>query len=647
MKKLTYENYLDKVYGCFLGKTVIGTLGAPFEGVKMPLELPFSPEMVNTMLPNDDLDLQILWLEVAEKRGTSFTSYDLHRAFCENCDYSPGEYAVMRKNYERGIYPPTSGKYSNDFYINGMGCPIRSEIWACLSPFDPARAADFASRDGILDHEGDSVYGERFFAALESAAFFESDLDKLIEIGLTQVPESCKFRDLVNDTVALCKKYDDVKLILRKILFKYGHPDCTNLYQNIGITLTALLKGDLDIIKIGMDALNCGFDTDCTCATAGAIVGIIKGAKALEAEYGFSDVKFVLEVRANRRSDSVKDLSEDIALLGTAFNKGKIEGAPETAYAFEPSQYPLSFSVSYENGMPVMSPDKPCHVKVNIKNVSKETVAAELSISGGDLEDSLSLALTPKESAVYEFDATATGSVIYDRNLYTIKYTAGGEEKEFTFGVAGAMPWKVIGPIWRTDPVCNTEILQKFDLQYRKLIYSIEYDGDRSDVTRRFHLNFAVDTDTEYMKFDECFAPYSENADTKYEESVFWQMQDSFSMDDLYGFKGPCVAYLAREYVAPEDMEVCVQFGHSSPVELYLNGELLARRDNCDCFDAENIHLRGIMLKKGVNRVLIRLTRANSDTKLCFNFVDKKKPSSARHHTCFGAVVPSEFGKED
>ena len=38
---ISYKDYLDKVYGCFLGKTVIGTLGAPFEGIKMPLDLAF------------------------------------------------------------------------------------------------------------------------------------------------------------------------------------------------------------------------------------------------------------------------------------------------------------------------------------------------------------------------------------------------------------------------------------------------------------------------------------------------------------------------------------------------------------------------------------------------------------------------------
>ena len=130
MKKLDYKTYLDKVYGCFLGKTVIGTLGAPFEGVKMPLELPFKPEMINTLLPNDDLDLQVIWYDVVKKHGEDFTSYDILRAFCEKYPGSPGEYSVMRKNYSRGIFPPYSGEYCNDFYVEGMGCPIRSEIWA-------------------------------------------------------------------------------------------------------------------------------------------------------------------------------------------------------------------------------------------------------------------------------------------------------------------------------------------------------------------------------------------------------------------------------------------------------------------------------------------------------------------------------------
>ena len=44
MRTLSYKTYLDKVYGCFIGKAVSGNIGAPHEGVKMPMELPFMPE---------------------------------------------------------------------------------------------------------------------------------------------------------------------------------------------------------------------------------------------------------------------------------------------------------------------------------------------------------------------------------------------------------------------------------------------------------------------------------------------------------------------------------------------------------------------------------------------------------------------------
>ena len=145
------------------------------------------------------------------------------------------------------------------------------------------------------------------------------------------------------------------------------------------------------------------------------------------------------------------------------------------------------------------------------------------------------------------------------------------------------------------------------------------------------------------MTEDGCFTPYDPESATKYEESVFYQPEDSLTMDDLFGFRGPCVAYLARELVSPEDMEVCLQIGHTSPFSLWINGELIARRDNCDTFDNENVHIRGIKLKKGVNRILWRLTRANSDAKYSLIFAEDVR--CARNHVCFGAVRPEFFGK--
>ena len=165
---LTYKQYLDKAYGCWLGKCVAGTIGAPYEGMKQLLHLSFRSEMIEKMLPNDDLDLQVLWLKVLEEKGIYTTGDDLAAAFSKYNVFWPGEYAWFKKNYDRGLRPPYTAKYENDFYNEGMGCPIRAEIWGLIMPGNPAIAADLCVMDGTLDHSGKSVYFERFWAAMVS-----------------------------------------------------------------------------------------------------------------------------------------------------------------------------------------------------------------------------------------------------------------------------------------------------------------------------------------------------------------------------------------------------------------------------------------------------------------------------------------------
>ena len=50
MRHIDFETYLDKVRGCFAGKAAIGTMGAPYEGVKMRMELKYRPEMTDELM---------------------------------------------------------------------------------------------------------------------------------------------------------------------------------------------------------------------------------------------------------------------------------------------------------------------------------------------------------------------------------------------------------------------------------------------------------------------------------------------------------------------------------------------------------------------------------------------------------------------
>ena len=53
--------FRKKVMGCWLGKAVGGTLGQPYEGCDGPNDLTFYDPVPTDMVPNDDLDLQVLW----------------------------------------------------------------------------------------------------------------------------------------------------------------------------------------------------------------------------------------------------------------------------------------------------------------------------------------------------------------------------------------------------------------------------------------------------------------------------------------------------------------------------------------------------------------------------------------------------------
>ena len=169
------------------------------------------------------------------------------------------------------------------------------------------------------------------------------------------------------------------------------------------------------------------------------------------------------------------------------------------------------------------------------------------------------------------------------------------------------------------------------------------YKGDMTDIVRRFHLNFAADTHTPYMGQDELFTPLDPAADTEYEETLFSQRQDSFRMEDICAFRGPSVIYLARELVSPADEEVCVQLGYSAPVSLWINGVLICESTACDNWDAENLHVQHVKIRRGINRVVLRLTRINGDAK--FNLTFAEGATCAAHILHYASRNPRYFGK--
>lgn len=283
--QISLEEYRDKVYACWLGKNIGGTLGAPYEGQKVLHSLTFYNPVPDKAAANDDLDLQLVWLEMLRERGIYPTLSDFADYWTKHlAPYPWNEYGFCQRNLARGLRPPISGCFEN-YYIDEMGSPIRSEVWACVAPGDPQLAASLAWLDSALDHAGgEGTYGEMFWAAVESAAFVLSDPHTLIRIGLSMIPVWCRISRVIREAVWCYDNGLSWQEARERILFNFGHNQPCHAVQNHGFTVLGWLYGKDYGDKL-CTAVNCGYDTDCTGATLGSVLGIINGTKGIPQEW--------------------------------------------------------------------------------------------------------------------------------------------------------------------------------------------------------------------------------------------------------------------------------------------------------------------------------------------------------------------------
>ncbi|NLE29957.1 MAG: ADP-ribosylglycohydrolase family protein [Phycisphaerae bacterium] len=273
MITISRDDFRKRVSGCWLGKAIGGTLGMPHEGNSNVLDLKFYDPVPKGAIPNDDLDLQVLWAQLIDRHGPFLNRIDLAQGWYEHSDFPWDEYGSASANFARKIFPPASGHHSN-FCGDCMGSPIRSEIWAVLAPGDPKLACKLAYEDAILDHDGEGIWGELFMAAMESAAFVIQNREKLLEIGLSAIPKESKIARAVRSTIRWYQETGDWRKTREKILAEFGHPNFTDAAQNLAFAILGWIAGK-DFGEAICIAVNCGQDTDCTGATLGALLGIV------------------------------------------------------------------------------------------------------------------------------------------------------------------------------------------------------------------------------------------------------------------------------------------------------------------------------------------------------------------------------------
>ena len=285
---LTMEQYLDKVYAAWIGKNIGGTFGGPYEGGREYLDVQGFSTEAGAPLPNDDLDLQMVWLHAVEKLGPrGISAATLGEMWMSFIPAHWHEYGNCQVNMKAGLAAPISGDYNNS-WKNSNGAWIRTEVWACLAPAAPAIAAKYAIMDASVDHGvGEGTAAAAFVAAMESAAFVENNIRDLIEVGLCAIPETSRMYDSIRLLLSCYDKGMSPREARDAILER--NSDIGNGWfeapSNVTYAVLGLLYGEGDFKKSMIAAVNCGDDTDCTGATVGALLGIMGGTAAIPEDW--------------------------------------------------------------------------------------------------------------------------------------------------------------------------------------------------------------------------------------------------------------------------------------------------------------------------------------------------------------------------
>jgi len=287
MIKFNRETLKDKIYACWIGKNIGGTMGTPYEGQQKLLDIQGFSTPAGTVLPNDDLDLQLVWLKAMEERGVmNVNAQMLGEYWISYIGPHWNEYGIGKCNMKGGLLPPLSGEYKNS-WKNSNGAWIRSEVWACTAPGCPDIALKYAWADACIDHgNSEGTYAELFTAAVESAAFVLSDRLELIRIGLSKIPADCRVAKSINIVLDSYQKglgwKEARQLVLDDSLQDLGWFQAP---ANLAYTMLGLLYGEGDFKKSMILAINCGDDTDCTGATLGSLFGIMYGTKCIPQDW--------------------------------------------------------------------------------------------------------------------------------------------------------------------------------------------------------------------------------------------------------------------------------------------------------------------------------------------------------------------------
>jgi hypothetical protein len=346
-RELSWDVYLDKVQGAWMGKMIGVTFGQPweFQYQNTPIgfditDWPLSPtrmkdyrsraannpdhetwDPITREADNQKIVILHNFIMTSEKEHPSFGAPDnddiyinLLFLYClrrYGIDVDPVTVAhewdakirqvwhandAGLKNIRKGILPPDSGNPRYNLHADDIDFQIESDVFGMISPGMPQVSNRYGERMGHIMNYGDGVYGGMFISAMYAQAFFATSIREVVENGLKAIPSRSLYAQLIRDVIRWHDENPSDWLKAWHLLqAKWGEVDhCPDGYKqpfnidaklNGGYVVMGLLYGNGDWYKTMNYATRGGQDADCNPSNAAGILGTLIGARAIPGEY--------------------------------------------------------------------------------------------------------------------------------------------------------------------------------------------------------------------------------------------------------------------------------------------------------------------------------------------------------------------------
>ena len=226
---------------------------------------------------------------------------------------------------------------------------------------------------------------------LRPPPFLRRTGEALIEIALKEIPSDCRQYKSIHFALACYREQTDWATARNRLVRKFGSMDASYSVVNLGLGPCWPSSMEKAITpKPLLYAVNGGYDTDCTAATALSILGIMAGAERTPQFWKdkIGNELVVGTVDIDCRYPTIEAFAKATCAAGLSFREAglwdvQLTGIPAEAVPSLPEtlQKPLSIEVCYQ-GSPVIGIGEESVLLLTVKNHTPEEVSGVLRSAG-------------------------------------------------------------------------------------------------------------------------------------------------------------------------------------------------------------------------------------------------------------------------